>query len=411
MRIPEEIRKSKQLCNRCRHGMKCEEECQRNRHPHRHERYVSSNRSHPYRTHQSNSYPPRSDRPRVLEASDVVSEEGDDEIELRKVFNLRAETWDLTSEDLELFRNWCESTEWSISSPSDAHRSAWHAIIRQQVFEYPILLYSTVALSAMELASGSEVDDHFRIALDHYSRAIIEFSHTLEKSPTGSNAAFVSVGILFGFELALLLVGESSESSICSLNDLNDQTLQDTLPSLLTAFIGVLETTKGLVGDSSLIDTVEHSDMGELFTQEDPDLDLPNTSTLTILMLKTINSASARDNPSHEKEVYDEVIVQLGQSLEKLAKVVDPLFIALRFLLRIPRRFLTLLATRQPLALAILAHYCAVMHHLRDRWWMGDLGARVLKEISHVLGPDMVDSIQWATDIVGVSVDNNSDKS
>jgi len=40
---------------------------------------------------------------------------------------------------------------------------------------------------------------------------------------------------------------------------------------------------------------------------------------------------------------------------------------------------------REPLALAILAHYGIIVHLLRDRWWARDFGKRLVRMIVPIL--------------------------
>ena len=63
-----------------------------------------------------------------------------------------------------------------------------------------------------------------------------------------------------------------------------------------------------------------------------------------------------------------------------------------------------LIADRQPMALAILAHYCALLYHLRDQWWVADLGIRALKDISNLLGHEGISTLGWAIDVTGVAL-------
>jgi hypothetical protein len=153
---------------------------------------------------------------------------------------------------------------------------------------------------------------------------------------------------------------------------------------------------------SGVLDTVEKGQLKALFTQTDPYHQLPSTYTLTILTMRNLNAASAKADPSHETAVYNDAIGKLDHSLAMLSKGGEPTMIALRWMFRIPSRYIELVREKQPLALIIFAHYCAVLHHLRDRWWMGDWGTRLVKEISQLLGPERLGSILWASDIVGI---------
>jgi len=164
----------------------------------------------------------------------------------------------------------------------------------------------------------------------------------------------------------------------------------------------IFTTVRALSPSSKVLDVVEKGKLEALFSQTDPYHQLPSTYTLTILAMRNLNTASAKKDSSHETSVYDDAITKLDRSLEMLSKGGEPTMIALRWMFRVPPRYLELVREKKPLALIIFAHYSAVLHHLRDRWWMGDWGSRLVKEISQLLGPERMGSILWASDIVGI---------
>jgi hypothetical protein len=47
--------------------------------------------------------------------------------------------------------------------------------------------------------------------------------------------------------------------------------------------------------------------------------------------------------------------------------------------------YVSRIETRDPLALAILAHYGVIVHLLRDRWWAADYGKRLVQAILPIL--------------------------
>lgn len=104
------------------------------------------------------------------------------------------------------------------------------------------------------------------------------------------------------------------------------------------------------------------------------------------------------------KMIYGEAIDQLGSCLAYTTHSSDADIVGLSWILRISSEYLDLLQDRKPLALIILAHFCVVMYHLRERWWMGDWGIRVLREICDLLGHHWLEAINWATDATSICV-------
>ncbi|KAH1418298.1 hypothetical protein LV164_008038 [Aspergillus fumigatus] len=320
---------------------------------------------------------------------------------------------DLNAEDQRLLDNWCNSTEQSLAHSKSKDRP-WQAIIRREASRHPALRHSTLALSAMELASTSEAGTpqgqrHLQAAESHYTQATEQLPNILDsRTASGPNAAFSTASILFMCDLASsALAGEGSKSVFPSPDNQTpaSQESPDPSPSAcpsLQKLLDLFDTIRALLPCAETLNKVETGALKDLFTQGDPYHQLPSTYTLTILSMKNLNALSARSDPAHETAVYNDTIAHLDNSLEMLTKGGDPTTIALRWMFRIPSRYLDLVREKQPLALIIFAHYCAVLHHLRDRWWMGDLGARLLKEICRLLGSARMGSILWATDIVGI---------
>ncbi|KAG2003899.1 hypothetical protein GB937_009262 [Aspergillus fischeri] len=359
-------------------------------------------------------YPPSAASPSTSQSPESNTSEVDQDDKIR-VLEAQAgkPSEDLNAEDQRLLDNWCNSTEQSLAHGKSKDHP-WQAIIRRETSQHPALRHSTLALSAIELASTSEAGTpqrqrHLQAAETHYTQATEKLPNILE-TPTasGPNAAFSTASILFMCDLASsALAGEGSRSVLPSPNNQtptsqeSHDTSHSSCPSL-QKLLDLFDTIRALLPSPETLNKVETGALKDLFTQGDPYHQLPSTYTLTILSMKNLNALSAKRVPAHETAVYNDTIANLDNSLEMLTKGGDPTTIALRWMFRIPSRYLDLVREEQPLALIIFAHYCAVLHHLRDRWWMGDLGARLLKEICRLLGPERMGSILWATDIVGI---------
>lgn len=340
----------------------------------------------------------------------------------------------MNPDDRRLFEHWAAATEQSLTHSKGKDRS-WQSTIRRQSATHPALRHSTLALSAVQLALEGEAESAKRKSLlqdarRHYTDAVDEFP-SLDDSPGDTSeptcdAAFSTASILFMCELTSPSLAEdgfsfsrsadSSPKPEESQDQEKDQKRQKTdheeasppSPSpaghsrTLQELLDIFTTVRALSPSSKVLDVVEKGKLKALFSQTDPYHQLPSTYTLTILAMRNLNTASAKKDSSHETSVYDDAITKLDRSLEMLSKGGEPTMIALRWMFRVPPRYLELVREKKPLALIVFAHYCAVLHHLRDRWWMGDWGSRLVKEISQLLGPERMGSILWASDIVGI---------
>ncbi|BCS21802.1 uncharacterized protein APUU_30027A [Aspergillus puulaauensis] len=349
----------------------------------------------------------------------------------------------MNPDDRRLFEHWAAATEQSLTH-SKGKDLSWQSTIRRQSATHPALRHSTLALSAVQLALEGEAGSAKRKSLlqdarRHYNDAVDKFP-SLDDSPGDTSestcdAAFSTASILFMCELTSPSLAEDGFSFSRSADSSSpkpkedqsqeqdqeqdqekDQKRQKTdheeasPPSsapaghsrTLQELLNIFTTVRALSPSSKVLDVVEKGKLKALFSETDPYHQLPSTYTLTILAMRNLNTASAKKDSLHETSVYDDAITKLDRSLEMLSKGGEPTMIALRWMFRVPPRYLELVREKNPLALIVFAHYCAVLHHLRDRWWMGDWGSRLVKEISQLLGPERMGSILWASDIVGI---------
>ncbi|OJJ43218.1 hypothetical protein ASPZODRAFT_136414 [Penicilliopsis zonata CBS 506.65] len=302
--------------------------------------------------------------------------------------DLMASEQKLNLEDLELMMNWCTATYRSLARTSAGER-VWQSVVPRESLRNPFLMRGVLALSALHLAfthRGKQQKEYLKTAQAHQTHALGGLTLAGAVSERNCNATFALSSLMIVFSIAFpLLVRPTSTHT--SLDD------------LCRVFSITRRSIKVLI---EIIPWVQDGEMGSLTTrEEDPAPQMPDTSKLAILFLHNLNTTFSNHDPHHETAVYTETIQILGECLEKLLRGGEPSLIAFRWIHRLPARYLDLLTDRQPLALTILAHYCVILHHLRDRWWMGDWGTRILREISQVLGCQWTQSISWAIDATG----------
>jgi hypothetical protein len=109
-------------------------------------------------------------------------------------------------------------------------------------------------------------------------------------------------------------------------------------------------------------------------------------------------NVSARDDSVHRETI--EALRVVLQSLES-HDGIGAITAAFRFIFRVPISFLEVAENHEPLALVILAHYGAVMHHLRGHRWMGARGNQLLGQVYSLLDEQWRPCIQWAMDAIG----------
>ncbi|KAJ5902595.1 hypothetical protein N7495_003123 [Penicillium taxi] len=303
--------------------------------------------------------------------------------------------------DLELMMHWCTTTYRSMARNSTGE-VLWQTVIPQLALRYPSLRHGLLALSALQLADHyADICPHRKrryliSARDHQRQALagIQIHGAEDCSATPSNAHFALCCTMVVFSFAY-----------CLIDDADDEDDESEQPDILDEFIELFHLTRWLVSAMQLsIDRVATGELSSLLEPEEPMPTMPNMTRLVMLPLQRLNENEALRDPAHEKDVYGKTIEYLTLTLEQLMNRGDPTYFAFCWAFQIPVRFLDLLHERQPFALVVLAHYAVILHGIRDLWWMGDWGLRILKKIGSELDPEWRQLISWPIDATGCDV-------
>ncbi|KAJ5754130.1 uncharacterized protein N7511_008283 [Penicillium nucicola] len=297
-------------------------------------------------------------------------------------------------QDLELMMHWCTTTYKALARDPPSEK-IWQTIVPNISLRYPALRHGILALSALNLASSSTGPSrrwrYLETARAHQAQALNglrQDSQDLTDSECNATFALSCIMLVFAF-------------GYCNHEIENDEPDEDQ-PDALDEFFEVFQLTRWLVSIMiSLNDRISLTELGPLITPDDARPTMPDMSRLVTLSLRRQNIMEAERDPTHEKEIYDSAIEHLSNSLEKLMTGGEPRIFAFCWSFRVPGPFLDLMASHQPFALVVLAHYAVILHHLRDMWWMGDWGTRILKEIGDLLEPEWRELISWPIDATG----------
>lgn len=298
-------------------------------------------------------------------------------------------------QDLELMMHWCTTTYRSMARDHRAE-TLWQMVIPQLSLRFPALRHGLLALSALQLAQHSSNPErkwrYLVSAQEHQGHALsgIQFDDIEEMTISQCNAVFALCCVLLVFPYAYCLIDNSEDED------------EEDRPEVLDEFLEVFGLTRWLVGAMTLtMDRVASGELHPLVHPEQTPPNMPDMSQLVILALRRRNAAEAERDPSHETDVYEQALEHLRYSLEQLMGGGEPKDFAFCWAFRIPVRFFDLVQERQPFALVLLAHYAVILHHLREAWWMGQWGNRLLKEIIDHLDPEWRELMTWPIDATG----------
>ncbi|KAL4884437.1 hypothetical protein BJY04DRAFT_8435 [Aspergillus karnatakaensis] len=295
---------------------------------------------------------------------------------------------ELNIEDLELMMQWCTTTYRSVSRNS-AVECIWQAVVPREAMRHPFLMHGILALSALHLAvtnKNSTKDHYIRASKAHQHQAVIGLSRLAGKlKPSHCNAAFTLSNIMMIFSFALPeIIGATPGRS--------------PLDELYQVFLATRESVDVL---ASTTDWVGDGELKPLLQYDKAQPKMPDTSRLAIMSLVQMNAHLARQDPHHDKELYDATIKHLGYSLDKVARGGETMIVAFQWIFQVPSEYMELYRQREPFALVILAHYAVIIHFLRRHWWMGEWGLRLVREIGQHLDSKWRNSITWVLDATG----------
>lgn len=297
-------------------------------------------------------------------------------------------------EDLELMMHWCTTTYKSMARDPSSEK-IWQTTIPQLSLKYASLRQGLLALSALHLASTNTSARRWRYletARSYQAQALAALhadSDAACDSQIQATFALCCTMIVFTF-------------GYCQIDSETDSDEDEDQPDMLDEFFEVFQLTRWLVSIMmSSIDRIAASELSPLVKPEDPPPTMPDMSRLVVFSLQRHNSIQAMRDTAHEKEIYGSAIGHLSNALTQLMKGGEPQVFAFCWSFRIPVEFLELLEARRPFALVVLAHYAVVLHNLRDSWWMGDWGIKILKEIGDILEPEWQELINWPIDATG----------
>ncbi|KAL1984495.1 hypothetical protein VTN96DRAFT_9094 [Rasamsonia emersonii] len=97
-----------------------------------------------------------------------------------------------------------------------------------------------------------------------------------------------------------------------------------------------------------------------------------------------------------EREIYSQSIRQLGRTLALIIAKPKDWFPALFWAIFVPLRYIDALKAKRPISLIVLAHYCVLIHHSPERWWMKGWSDRVLRSVILLLDESWKPYLSWA---------------
>ncbi|KAF2489771.1 hypothetical protein BU16DRAFT_470940 [Lophium mytilinum] len=287
------------------------------------------------------------------------------------------------AQDLELMHHWTAFAAWSVPGNEEI-KNLWKIEIPQLAVSHPFLMHQLLAFAAFHLAHVRSADQlkYSLIAAGHQNKSIRAMSKALPGLiPENSDALFITSTLM-------PLTAFASKTTDNPIDDIVSlfQLIRGNHSILSSAFIRILRGTFGPIVRTALdppplplmVDMLLHVDQLTALL-EDPDLE-PTYRRICVEAIYNIRQAT-----NHGDDPGDR-----------------PIRIAYTWPIKISSDFMLLLKRHDSGALAILAHYCIILHLNQEEgyWFIEGWSSRLVEEISRQIEPLWKPYIQWCVEYI-----------
>ncbi|OJJ48113.1 hypothetical protein ASPZODRAFT_150416 [Penicilliopsis zonata CBS 506.65] len=296
---------------------------------------------------------------------------------------------DLNLTDLELMMQWVTAT-FHVMSRNERTDPVWRTVVPQEALGYPFLMHGILALSALHLArtkSDQLRPGYMSTAIAHQNHALSLFRGLLNDI-NSSNAKAI-----FSFSTIVLVYSFGFSHTSDTRDPWN--TLADIHQVLILAhgLRQVLQESRGALQDSTF---------NPLMQLEPEEFTLPEDARVALGHLHEANNSLGSYGGNHQTMMYSKALGAIGNALGEVSAGLSSINVACKLAIRLPRKYVESVGERQPLALAIMACYCVVLHRLRYNWCIDDWGIRLARAIWLALDDEWRPLTNWAMmDIFG----------
>ncbi|KAI4717978.1 hypothetical protein E4T48_05874 [Aureobasidium sp. EXF-10727] len=285
--------------------------------------------------------------------------------------------------ELRLMHNWSTNAYKSLRQHSD-ETHLWQVVVPELALSHEYLLNALLALSARQISFDDPSWDW--AALEYENRALTGFQHVLGTLDANNCEPIFACSIL-------IMVFSLAQSHWQHSRQLSD------------ALVDILELRQFISGvglvHRDYSDLLHLSSFGPLFNPHTPSdsgsgngtgVPLPDMcrvvdATLELLLTESSKTANSK---SHSAAIS---LLQHAMSSYCTGGIMSEI---MTWPVTLGDEYVILIDARDPLALAILAHYGVTIHLLRDRWWAADAGKRLV----HAILPILNESQQHLADLV-----------
>ncbi|KAL3469573.1 hypothetical protein BJX99DRAFT_69239 [Aspergillus californicus] len=300
-----------------------------------------------------------------------------------------------TGQDPELMHHFTLYTSSTFARRRDM-QEAWRVDIPQIAYSYEFLMHGLLGLSALHLAYLKPERYSFYVAGSgfHMSLALRTY-RTILLSPSSDNcyALFCFSGLIMVYIYA---------SSPTETTDLDS-------PHGLESIFELLGLCRGTLVLLPYIELISKSALAplfkpELFTDVMDHIETPTSrfQGITSQLEHLHDFVNSEIAIPEDRETFFQALGRLKASFNSIQNAEPPLECGMLYLwpLSIEEPFFNFLRQRHPVALVLLAFYCAQLYAFSDYWFVGKQGAAWLSHVTVALGGRFDGLLEWPRAVV-----------
>lgn len=292
--------------------------------------------------------------------------------------------------DLELLHHFTTETCFTLSNQPLSHR-LWQGAVPREGFQHKFLMHGILAVAALHLCylKPEKQEGYRRTAAQHQDLALSLFQSVMPIiTECNCHAIFALSSLIVVFAFA----APRAQNSLAFTDDSEEP----------TGWLSLIRGVRSIL--ISVWPWVKNGSLGGLL----PDgIEQPHPRELSESMDNQINKlwrlCEKASGGSDVVEAYRETIDGLRTCYLKMyTKTSTECEVSIAFLwpTMIPQKFVTMLNSRAPEALIILAHYCVILHHLDKYWWKFGWTVHLLDNIYRVLDQSWHSWIEWPISMI-----------
>jgi hypothetical protein len=267
-----------------------------------------------------------------------------------------------------------------ITMPENRDRFLWSNWITELAFDSDFLLHGILGLSALHLALGGvSRQENIVLAIHHHDLGVSLFRPHLSTITGEKYDAMIAFSVVVAFyAFGILRCSDPDESPIAKLHQ------------VLTLIRG---SSVILKADYDLVLRSRWSAMLiEVTNKAQQELSGDMEEMLSTLQRRVATTTLGTD----EQITYVVTLEALRGGLKYALTHLFTQRATTLFVLTCPVEFWSMISSRQPLALAILANYAVILHWQRRNIWMEGWGIEIINAVYNTLSPEWYGCIHWA---------------